>query len=60
MSNPELTIGLTVIGFLVPYALFEVYDAWKYSHHPNESLKREIRNWGVVLSLWFFAVWVAA
>jgi hypothetical protein len=60
MSDPHLTLGFAALGFLIPYALFEIYDAWRFRHHPNESVKREVKSWGVVIFAWVCAVGLVA
>ena len=56
MGDPMLTIGYAAIGAIAAFGAFEVYDAYRYRHHPNESVAREVKTWGIVLLVWILAV----
>lgn len=60
MPDCHIAIGLAILGVIVTCALDALYDAWRYSHHPNESVRRELVTWGSLVVLWASAVAVAA
>jgi len=57
---PMLTLGLAALGFLYPFAAMQIWDAHRYRDHPTESVRRELRNWALVLVPWTVAVSLVA
>ena len=60
MTTPMLTLGLAALGFLYPFAAFEIYDAYRYRDHYSTDFRATCRTWAIVLGLWTVAVLVAA
>lgn len=59
MNEQMIVIGYAAIGITFMFGLGEIHDAWKYSHHPDESVRKELKNWGVLLIVWILAVGLA-
>jgi hypothetical protein len=58
MSDALLGIGYAAIGIILVFGASEAYDAYKYSHHPNESIRKEVITWGTILLSWLVAVFL--
>lgn len=60
MSEAFIALGYTALVLAAIFGASECYDAYKYRHHPTESLKREVVVWGGLVLAWAGAVTVAA
>jgi len=49
-------LGWAAFGFFFVRGSMEIFDAWKYRDHPNESVTREAKHWALVWTLWLLSI----
>lgn len=56
MDDSVLTLGLGALAVILPLAVVEISDAYRYRQQPSESVAWQLKAWGSVVLAWVLTV----